>query len=139
MRATLHEELMREAGFEVERDLARARRRAEHRHDVRRGVIHALRIAAAVGAVIAWLEWVLGIVGLALGRLPVSRDLFFVGFVLIGVGLAAGTVAGRMMRDETAQAPPSSAVLRAARRMFGRDLVDTVAWARRRMPPRREA
>jgi hypothetical protein len=108
VRATQHEELMREAGLEVERDLERTRRRAEHRRAVRLRIVHRLRTVTRVGVAIAWIEWVAGLVLLA-SEGAESRP----GKILLGVGLGtstvtifAGLVVKWLTRADAVPAPP---------------------------------
>jgi hypothetical protein len=53
VRATLHDELMREAGFEGDYYVELARRREGRRKKLRRDVLRATTVATSVGAVVA--------------------------------------------------------------------------------------
>jgi hypothetical protein len=94
VRATLHDELMREAGFETDRSLKHAGRRRQRRQRLRR----AMREVAVAGPLV-WLaagtvEWMGG---------HVPRALFGVALAAGVVGTLADWLLGRVARDEGEQ------------------------------------
>jgi hypothetical protein len=98
VRATLHDELMREAGFEsdYERDLAERReRRLQTR---RRDVLRATRVAGFLGAIALGVAWIIETDGKS-GRIPWA--VWLVVIVLITIGGLAQLVQRRMTRGET--------------------------------------
>ena len=94
MRATLHDELMREAGFESDYDLERARRRERRRVDF----LHATRVATVVGLVAGGVVVFTGTDGKT-SRLPWAVVLVL-GVLTITGGLAQ-LLQSRMTRDES--------------------------------------
>jgi hypothetical protein len=120
MSATLHDELMREAGFETDRDAERGRLRKQRRT----GLLHLLGWAASIGLLLAWVEWLLGILG-RLGAVHVAapHSLLLAGTIAIGVGLAAGSLARWLTRHERR---PLTGARRVASWLVGRQLVEYV-------------
>jgi hypothetical protein len=140
VRATLHEELMREAGFEVERDVDRRRMREERRRAAQVRAYRVLRAISVIAGAIAFVEWVAGLVIFATRGVDshATHVLFVAGFGVATVAVAAdallrwtplgGDAAGRSRRPRRGLASW----------FFGRDLVEIVAWIRGRLRRRKE-
>ena len=92
MRATLHDELMREAGFETDYFVELARRRKERRLEL----LRATRIAVFVGAVAGTVAWITGMGGKS-SHFP--RALVIAVFALAAVGSVAELLEARMTRN----------------------------------------
>jgi hypothetical protein len=100
VRATLNDELMREAGFESAFNAERARRREQRRRKLRIDVLRATRVLAFVGAVAGGVYWIVDVTGKT-ARLP--RTPIFVVLVAAMVGVVAQGLEGRMTRSEGEQ------------------------------------
>jgi hypothetical protein len=102
VRATLHDELMREAGFESDYYRELARRRELRRTKLRRDVLRSTRIAAFIGAVAAPILWILD-VGHKTDHLPGALVVTILAVVTIGG--AAGWLEDRLTREEGERRP----------------------------------
>ena len=100
MRATLHDELMREAGFESDYYVELARRRERRRKKLQRDVRRAATVAIFVGAVAGPIAWIIGRDGKS-GHVP--RVLLAVLFGIATVGYVAQLLAALLTRDENAR------------------------------------
>ena len=97
MRATLHDELMREAGFESDYHVELARGRERRRQTLRRDVLRATPVVAFVGAVAGSIAWIIETAGKS-RHLPWA--LLLVLFGLATVGAVAEILERRLTLDE---------------------------------------
>jgi hypothetical protein len=97
VRATLHDELMREVGFETDYHRDLALRRERRRQTLRRDLLLALSVVAFVGALAAFVEWIIEVSG---NRAHVPQALLGAAVAAGFVGGAANWLAGRMAPDE---------------------------------------
>ena len=91
MKATLHDELMREAGFETDYEVGHADRRQQRRQRLRR----AMREVAVAGPLVWFAAGTVDFMG---GHVP--RALFGAALAAGVVGAVADWLLGRMTRDE---------------------------------------
>jgi len=126
VRATLHDELMREAGFESDYYAEHARRREQRRLKLRADLLRATRAAAVVAVLFGAAVWFVDAFGASVG---VARAPLRVGEVALVVGLAADFLLDRMRGE----GEPSGLL----RRVFWR-CGRVVVWAGRRVAHRRE-
>jgi hypothetical protein len=93
-KATLHDELMREAGFESDYHVELARRRKERRRKLKVDLLRAVRVLAVVGVLFSIAAWlVVDVFGASAG---VSRARILVTEIAFVVGLAADLLLDRM-------------------------------------------
>ena len=100
MRATLHDELMREAGFESDYYVELARRREERRTKLRREVLRATTVATLIGAFAGSIAWIITAPGKS-RHLP--WELLLALWVLATVGWVAQLLANLLTRNENAR------------------------------------
>jgi hypothetical protein len=97
VRATLHDELMREAGFETDYYVELARRREERRKRLRRDVLRATTVLAFLGAFAGSIAWIIDVAG---KNRHLPWELLLALIVLATLGCAAQLLAGLLTRDE---------------------------------------
>ena len=107
-KATLHDELMREAGFETDyyRDLAL--RRERRRQTLRRRILLALSVGAFVGGLVAAVAWIIEVSG---NTAHVPRGLLAAAVAAGGLGGIANWLARRMASDEDGEEHPRRTIL----------------------------
>jgi hypothetical protein len=106
VKATLHDELMRAAGFETDYYVELEQRRERRRKKLRLDVLRATRIVALVCA-LTWAVVETADVAGKTDHLP--RPLLYGAIVALNVGVAADLLVRRMTRDE--DDPPRRGVL----------------------------
>jgi hypothetical protein len=99
VRATQHDELMREAGFETDYYVELERRRERRRQTLRRDILLALSAVAFVGALAGFGGFV-GWIAITGTRAHFPRALLAAAALAGPVGATAGWLAGRITRDE---------------------------------------
>jgi hypothetical protein len=126
-KATLHDELMREAGFESEYHVGLARRREEKRRKLKVDLLRAVRVAAVIAVL-------LGTIVPLLDIFSRSNDVPRAPFVVVIAAILVGCAADLRL-DRTRGEDEPSGLLRRALWRFGR----SVSRARKRVAHGRES
>ena len=92
-KATLHDELMREAGFETDYYAEHALRREQRRRKLKVDLLRAVRVLAVIGVLFGIAVWSVDVFG---GSAGVSRAQILVTEIAFFVGLAADLLLDRM-------------------------------------------
>ena len=108
MRATLHDELMHEAGFETDYYRELAARRERRRQKLRRDALRVLSVVAFVCALGAFGGWIVEVSG---NSAHVPQALLAAAALATTVGGIAKWLAGRMASAEDGEEQPRRSIL----------------------------